>query len=135
VRTVVAMIDAYNKGDFRTAADQFTRDPRFTRFVGAADCDYRDGRYIRFAGRASVSSWLRERTADHDKLIVSRMTLIGDRGAAIAYVRRTSDTLRSLGFTKGIGPVSLATKVGFTTAGPSRITQFANAGGEACHPH
>jgi len=60
----------------------------------------------------------------------------GAHVVAVAYARRTSDTLRALGFPNGINPQA-ATKVVFT-ATDDRIRAFANGpfGGpsELCRP-
>ncbi len=132
-RALVRFLDAYNRSDFTRALAQFTVDPRFVRYVGAGDCDYRRKVYVRYVGRAAVARWLRRRMHDHDRLTVSRIALIGSRGARIDYSRRTSDTLAVLSFPDGL-TTGLASKVGFTTLGHPRLTQFANAGGEACNP-
>ncbi len=121
---------AFNAHHPAAALTWFTNDPRYVRYVGANDCDYRTRRTVGFSNRAQVSGWLKARARDHDRLVVANVRLIGTRpaGAAISYRLRQSDTLRSLGHPQGIVP-DIATKVGFTTRGPVRITQFASAAG------
>jgi hypothetical protein len=134
ISTVVVFLDAYNRRDLGIALAQFTDDPDFVRYVGGNDCDYRHVKVARFVGRDAVAAWLRRRFADRDHLTLSTIRPLDGRGAAVDYARRTSDTLRALGFPDGI-QAGLATKVGFTTEGPVRITQFANAGAdEGCRP-
>jgi len=53
------------------------------------------------------------------RIQTSRSGVVG-----VEYARRTNNTLRALGFPKGIVP-KLASKVGFTTQ-PLRIRGFAN---------
>jgi len=123
----------------KAALALFSSDPRFEKYVGANDCDYKHIESVGFRGRLGVATWLRERFADRDRMTMSSMRLI-DRapdsdvagpspvGATVEYARRTSKTLQALGFPRGIKPQG-ATKIGFTTAGPVRMTQFANGPG------
>ena len=136
-RAVLGFINAFNRHDARAALAYFTSDPRFTEYVGANDCDFKKGLTVGYFGRTEVARWLRQRAADHDRLMIASIRFLGARtaGAAVTYSRRTSDTLASVGFPKGITP-SNGTKVGFTTFGPVRFTQFANAAGSnrPCSP-
>ena len=111
-----------------------------TQRVSVSDCDYKNVRVVSLDGRQAVGRWLRQRFADHDRLIPAR---IYDENpdqpfgvVGVEYSRRTSDTLRRLGFPKGIVP-KLASKVGFATQ-PLRIRAFANGpyGGDPnlCRP-
>jgi hypothetical protein len=107
------------------------------RYLSVSDCDYRRGRMILFAGRRGVATWLRQRFADRDRLTMRSVRLLStdppttyDKAAAVEYSRRTSKTLRTLGFPRGIQP-KVAAKIGFTTKGPVRITALANAGADA----
>jgi hypothetical protein len=129
-RAVLGFIKAFNRHDARAALAYFTSDTRFTKYVGANDCDFKRRLTVGYLRRAEVGRWLRERAADHDQLTVATIRLLGARpaGAAVTYSRRTSDSLKRLGFPHGVAP-SNGTKIGFTTLGPVRITQFANAGG------
>lgn len=135
VQVVLQFIDAFNAQRLREALALFSSDPV------VSDCDYRGVEAVEFTGRREIESWLRQRFADRDRLEVS---LIADENpaqpigvAAVEYARRTSDTLRALGFRTGIEP-QLATKVVFTTRGPVLIRTFANGpvGGspELCQP-
>ncbi len=124
VATLMAFLDAYNSGHVDAALALLTDD------VGISDCDYRAGRVVTADGGADASQWLRERAAEHDQLILDTIWNgnpepgSGSHVVAVGYLRRTSDTLRSLGFANGIVPQS-ATKVIFTTA-DDRIRAFAN---------
>ena len=129
-RAVLGFINAFNRHDARAALAYFTTDPRFIKYVGANDCDFRRGVTAGYFRRAEVGRWLRQRAADHDRLTIASIRFLGARtaGASVTYSLRASDTLAALGFPDGIEP-SNRTKIGFTTAGPVRFTQFANAGG------
>jgi hypothetical protein len=133
VSAVVRFLDAFNGGQLGPALAQFTRDPAFIRYVGVSDCDFRREKDVKVFGRADVEQWLRARFADHDRVTPSTIFPIGIRGAGVWYSRRTSDTLRALGFPAGI-QAGLGSKVGFTTAGPVRLTTFANNSPIGCKP-
>ena len=128
-QAVTGFIKAYNRHDARAALTYFTSDPRFTKNVSASDCDFGRGLTVAYSGKAEVARWLRERAADHDRFTIAKIRLVGTKpkGAVVTYSRRFSDTLASRGHSTGIAPSS-GTKIGFTTAGPMRLTQFANAG-------
>lgn len=133
IAAVVAFLDAYNAGRLQSALARFAAD------AVVSDCDYRKVEDMDFHGRTEISGWLRARMADHDHLMVGRIynenpeQPVGVVG--VEYQRRTSDTLRALGFASGIRP-KVATKVVFTADG--RIQRFANGpfGGssEVCRP-
>lgn len=135
VRVVVQFIDAFNAQRFAEAMALFGPDPV------VSDCDYRRIKAVEFTGRREVANWLRERFADHDRLEISRVANQNPDQpvgvVAVEYARRTSDTLRALGFGAGIEP-QLATKVLLTNRGPVSIRTFANGpvGGspESCRP-
>jgi hypothetical protein len=88
-----------------------------------------------------VERWLNQRFADRDYLQVGRVynenpeTPTG--GLGVEFSRRTSKTLRALGFPNGIKP-QLSAKVRLTSVGVSRIAVFANGpvGGsqDSCRP-
>ncbi|MFL5802505.1 MAG: hypothetical protein ACJ8CR_12290 [Roseiflexaceae bacterium] len=126
---VIAFIRAYNAGDLAAAAALL--DDRAV----ASDCDYRRVRPIGFIGKSMVMDWLRERMADHDQLTIGKIEVSGG-AVGVGYTRRTSDTLRTLGFPDGIRPIS-ATKV-LLTSDRKHIGAFANGpvGGdpEICRP-
>lgn len=135
VQVVLQFIDAFNAGKLSEALALFSSDPV------VSDCDYTAVEAVEFTGRREIARWLRQRFADRDRLEVSR---VADENPAqpvgvvgVEYARRTSDTLRTLGFRSGIEP-QLATKVVFTTRGPVLIRVFANGpvGGspEFCRP-
>jgi hypothetical protein len=130
----VQFISAFNGRRLGPALDLLT--PR----VSVSDCDYKHVRAVSFDGRHEVARWLRRRFADRDRLTPTRIfnenpsQPVGVVG--VEYGRRTSNTLRALGFPAGIVP-KLATKVVFT-AQPVRIRVFANGpvGGDPnlCRP-
>ena len=136
VATLIAFLDAYNAGHVDTALAMLTPD------VVTSDCDYRGVRVTTANGTAAVREWLRERADDHDQLVLESVAnenpdpASGSHVVAVTYSRRTSDTLRALGFPNGIAP-QLASKVVFT-ATDDRIRAFANGpfGGDPqlCRP-
>jgi hypothetical protein len=134
VGVTVQFIAAFNGRRLERALDLLT--PR----VSVSDCDYRDVRAVSFNGRHEAARWLRGRFADRDRLtptnIFSENPAQPVGVVAVEYARRTSNTLRALGFSAGIVP-KLASKIVFT-AQPVRIRAFANApvGGDSnfCRP-
>lgn len=126
---VLAFIRAYNAGDLAAAVALL--DDR----ASASDCDFQRIRPIAFNGKTAVTDWLRQRMADHDQLTV-RVIEVGGGAIGVGYTRRTSDTLRKLGFPDGIQPKA-GTKVLFTSD-RKHIGAFANGpvGGdpEVCRP-
>jgi hypothetical protein len=133
VATLVAFLDAYNAGRVDAALPMLTDD------VSMSDCDYRAVRVIQARGTDQARQWLRERAAQHDQLVLESVRnenpdpSTGSHVVAVSYARRTSDTLRALGFRDGIVPHT-ATKVSFTTS-DDRIRGFANGGSdELCRP-
>lgn len=134
VSVTVRFIAAFNGRRLGRALDLLT--PR----VSVSDCDYKNVRAVSFGGRRAVARWLRRRFADRDRLTPTR---IFDENPAqpvgvvgVEYGRRTSNTLRALGFPAGIVPKG-ATKIVFS-AQPVRIRVFANGpvGGDPnlCRP-
>ena len=133
VAVVVEFLRACNAGQLEAALAMFAGNP------GVSDCDYQAVEDVEFHGPAEVGRWLRQRIAEHDVLTVARIfnenpdQPVG--GVGVEYQRRSSDTLRALGFPNGITP-TLATKVVFSA--DDRIERFANGpfGGpaEACRP-
>ena len=108
VNALVGFLTAYNRRDLRAALSYFTTGPRRSHFPRASDCDYRRRKTVVFLFREGVKRWLRQRFADHDHLTLSRVhddnptEPVGV--VAISYARRTSDTLRKLGYSRGIVP-------------------------------
>jgi hypothetical protein len=137
VATMVAFLDAYNAGRVDDALSLLSAD------VSVSDCDYRAVRVVSSNGIEGARQWLRERAADHDQLRLKSISnenpepASGSHVVAVAFTRRTSDTLRSLGFASGVDPHGIA-KVVFT-ATDDRIRAFANGpfGGpaELCRPN
>lgn len=134
VATVVAFLDAYNSGRSNAALDLLSDD------VKVSDCDHGAVRLITADGKEAARQWLVDRAADRDELVLESVRnenpdpTTGSQVVAVTYSRRTSETLRSLGFPDGIHPQA-ATKVVFTTAG-DRIRFFANGRSlaENCRP-
>jgi hypothetical protein len=130
----VQFISAFNGRRLGSALDLLS--PR----VIVSDCDNKNVRAVSFDGRHEVAGWLRRRFADRDRLTPTR--IFNDNpsqpvgAVGVEYGRRTSKTLRALGFPAGIVP-KLATKVVFTPK-PVRIRVFANGpvGGDSnlCRP-
>jgi hypothetical protein len=129
VGAILTFIRAYNAGNLDAAVAVL--DDR----IGVSDCDYQRVRPIAFMGKTAVTDWLRQRMADHDQLTVEEIEVSGD-ALGIVYSRRTSDTLRKLGFPNGIQP-SAGTKV-VVTSDRKHLATFANGpvGGDpaVCRP-
>lgn len=108
--------------------------------MGWSDCDYAHGIAVTGTGRDSFADWLRQRFADHDRLILGQVILGGAGGLVmgVAFARRTNDPLRAAGLPGGIEP-QLATRVFFDYSNPAGtsprglIANFANGpfGGSA----
>lgn len=141
VTTLTELIRAYNAGhldDVLALLDEK---------VVWSDCDYQNIKVVNLVGKGKVAEWLKERFVDHDFLEIGTIQTatmeIQDRdpvtkdAVGVDYQYRTSDTLKNLGFPKGIKP-QLASKVIFT-ATHDHVLRFANGpyGGsvEACRPY
>src|SRR5438477_4175840 len=98
VATLIAFLDASNAGRVDAALALLTDD------VGISDCGYRPIRLITATGTAAARQWLTERAADHDQLVLESIRnenpdpTSGSHVVAASYSRRSSDTLRALGF-------------------------------------
>jgi hypothetical protein len=103
VRLVEEFIAAFNAADLAGALGSFAGDNASTGEIGVSDCDYRRAKSLRFRGRPEVRRWLEQRFADNDQLTVRNLRPV-DGGVVADYKRRTSDTLRALGFSDGIQP-------------------------------
>jgi hypothetical protein len=107
-RLVLAFINAFNAGRLDEAADLLDDD------AGASDCNWDTRTDIDIprggGNKDKVVEWLRQRLADHDQLIVSRILQGSDSPNAfgVHFVRRTSDTLRRLGFPDGLNNIGPA---------------------------
>jgi hypothetical protein len=82
--------------------------------------------------------WLRARFRDRDRLTLSRIYNENPnqgRAAGVEFSRRTSNSLRAMGFRNGIRP-RVAAKVVFTPAGRIAVFAFGPGGGnpELCRP-
>jgi len=133
VATLVAFLDAYNAGRVDAALALLTSD------VVASDCDYRAASSVSVSGIEAARRWLQQRADDHDQLVLESVAnenpdpATGSYVVAVSYARRTSDTLRALGYPNGLSP-RLATKVVFSTS-DDHIRAFANGGNsEFCRP-
>jgi hypothetical protein len=129
VRLVEEFIAAFNAADLAGALGLFAADSALTGEIGVSDCEYRRAKSLRFIGRPEVRRWLEQRFADNDQLTVRNLRPV-DGGVVADYKRRTSNTLKALGFSDGIQPGG-ASKVATTRSGAVRMTQFANAGNDA----
>jgi len=107
-----------------------------------SDCNYATATVVDLRGRDQVSAWIDGRIADHDRFTVERIengnTDASSAAIGVVFARRTSDSLRALGFADGVRPQS-ETKIRFTGAGNNlRIEAFANGPGGApsklCEP-
>lgn len=133
VATLVAFLDAYNAGRVDAALALMTEN------AGVSDCDYRAAANISASGTHAIRQWLSARAADHDQLVLESIAnenpepSTGSHVVAVTYARRTSDTLRALGFANGVVP-RLATKVVFS-ASYDRIRMFANGPGGGAWDH
>lgn len=134
VAAIVNLVAAYNGGRIEEALALLDE------HVGVSDCDYRRVGVVTFTGRSEAEGWLKQRVADHDKLQLQLIWNLnpGDPVGVVGVVwaLRSSDSLRSLGFSKGIRP-QLAAKVVFDRT-TNQITRFANGpyGGDqrSCRP-
>jgi hypothetical protein len=72
--------------------------------IGISDCDFQALKNISFAGKLESAQWLRARIADHDRFFVNDVLGGGLSPSVwgVEFDRRTSDTLRRLGFPNGI---------------------------------
>jgi hypothetical protein len=135
VGVVAGFLGAFNRRQLQKSLTYLSADPT------VSDCDYRRMRAVQVSGKRSVKRWLNQRFADRDYLQVGRVynenpeTPTG--GLGVEFSRRTSKTLRALGFPNGIKP-QLSAKVRLTSVGVSRIAVFANGpvGGsqDSCRP-
>jgi hypothetical protein len=106
---------------------------------GATDCDYRQRTTKVYEHRAGVVRWLKQRFADHDRLTLA---WIADENPAqpvgvvgVKYARRTSDTLRRLGYPRGIVPQALQKLPLRVEGGGARFAFFALASRRALTPN
>lgn len=125
VATVLAFFSAYNEGRVDEALRLLTDDVLLT------DCDYRAGRSIRADGKDQAAALIRAKVADHDAFVLGEFgfnppeDVVGRMFAIdISYARRTSDTLRSLGFPDGI--VSRLAAKAILTKDGDRLRALAN---------
>src|SRR5262249_53774551 len=138
VTTVIELMRAYNAGQLDDVLALL--DDK----VGWSDCDFQNISVVNLLGKTKVSDWLQKRFADHDFLAIATIELPSTENqdpvtkdvVGVAYRYRTSDTLKNLGFPKGIKP-PLASKIVFTPT-HDRVLGFANGpyGGSAefCRP-
>jgi hypothetical protein len=124
VHTIISFVQAYNGGRVEEALALLD-----DKIVGS-DCDYTRVTTVFFKGKQETETWLRQRKADADQLTIDRI-LNENPGethvAGVTFARRTSNSLRRLGFAEGITP-KLAAKV-VVYYEPTRIIGFANGPG------
>lgn len=110
-QVILSFITAFNAGQFDAAYQLLDED-----YIVVSDCDWQSGVGIDLPHFPSinrpkskqltveVAEWLRQRMADHDHLFVSRVSggTLQPRAFGVDFARRTSDTLRRLGFPNGI---------------------------------
>src|SRR5581483_6663515 len=105
---VLAFIEAYNSGRVEAALGLMDDQAQ------ASDCDYEAVRAIWTGyGKDRVAEWLRQRSADHDQLIVRRIEGSSDV-FGVEFALRTSNALRGLGFMLAIQP-KIVTKMILTS--------------------
>jgi hypothetical protein len=112
VATVMGFVSAYDQGRVEDAL-AFV-DPELG---GISDCDYRAGVTVRYSAIEGAWRWLQERAADHDSFEVAALLNHNPAGGGLGIVwsRRSSDTLRQLGFRDGIKP-QLRVMIAFTNS-------------------
>lgn len=130
--TVVAFLDAYNAGRVDAALAYLTPD------VAILDCDYRSGKVFNVHTTPGAREWLRNRAGDHDFLVLESIKnenpdmSTGSHVVAVSYAKRTSDTLRSLGYPSGVLP-SLGAKIVFNETNDLMRTFMAGIA-DPCRP-
>lgn len=132
VTAVVEFLRAYNRARLHPALAVLAAQP------SGSDCDYRREQSFTFRGREATVRWLRGLFRDRDRLTLARIyneNANQSRVVAVEFSRRTSDSLRAMGFRNGIRP-RVAAKVVFTPG--TRIATFAFGPGggdpELCRP-
>lgn len=109
VAALVGFLHAYNRADLKAALSYFTtKRVSGQTAITATDCDYRRQKTQIYVFREGLVRWLKQRFADHDRLTLGR---VYDENSAqpvavvlVEYARRTSGTLKKLGYPKGIVP-------------------------------
>jgi hypothetical protein len=110
IAAVVGFIRAYNRRDLKAALGylESKKAAHGQDTTAATDCDYRRQTAKIYVFRSGFARWLRQRFADHDRLILAQIL---DQNPAqpvgvvgVKFARRRSDTLRKLGFPNGIVP-------------------------------
>lgn len=101
IRTLVALIDAYNHAVLEDVL------PLVTDNVVWTDCDYASASAVSIRGKLDLSKFLKGRFADHDQIEIGTIWNLNDDPATNAAIglsisKRTSDTLTRLGFREGI---------------------------------
>jgi hypothetical protein len=121
VDLIVRFVTAFNAADLDTALGLMTDDP------GMSDCDFERHVVVDMQGKARIRAWLRQRFADHDRMVIGRifnMNPDSDRAVGVEFANRVSDTIVRLGAVGGVIPGVVA-KVVFDAAG-HRIAKIAN---------
>lgn len=103
VTTMRSIISAYNAGQLGAVLALVSDDVRWV------DCDYGQRPPVARVvdGKTALALWLGQRLADHDYLEIGQVELGGRDGLTMGLTlrRRTSDTIRALGFSDGIAPL------------------------------
>lgn len=133
IQMIVEFVRSYDAGKLDAVLALFAENVRYD------DCDYAHATRGSAIGKQALGQWLLQRFADHDQLQL-RSISVNNVVLAVSYSKRTSDSLRALGFSAGIEP-SVATKVVFDQESSTgnygvdthdQILQFANASDNAC---
>jgi hypothetical protein len=136
VSVALSLFDAYNRGSLEDTLAVL--DER----IGWSDCNYKPNAVVELKGKLEVTKYLQQRFADHDQLEIASIQNFNpdpetsSRALGVSYLRRSSDTLRSLGFGSGIKPGG-ATKIVFAER-TDQIVGFGNgpvgASADLCRP-
>jgi hypothetical protein len=101
VALVVRFVTAFNAARLDDASALLTDD------AGISDCDYVTHTVVLAQGKTAVRTWLGQRFADHDQLVIADIFNMNpdpnsNRGAGVDFARRTSDTIARLGAPHGL---------------------------------
>jgi hypothetical protein len=98
ISNLVRFLAAFNSADINAALSLVADD------IVVGDCDYAKGETVNYRGRAEVSTWLRERAADGDRIEADGFFNQSPDGNAIGVigVQRRSGALANRGFPQGI---------------------------------
>lgn len=126
VSTVERFVQFINVGNSDAAAALLSED------AVASDCDFANHTVIQSTGEASVSRWLKDRIADHDRFTIGEIfneNAVFGPVVGVQFSNRSSDTLARLGAPHGIVPKEVAKVV--LTSDMAQIRAFALGPGGA----